>query len=318
VAVGAALLLAGRGGSAWQRFALLAVFGVGAAGLALWISPNCLRGPYGDLDPGLMRILLAPIGEAMPLWDWVLPLRPQLAILVLPVAGLVALLIAIASTDGEERRRWLLLGAFVLVAMLVMLLQVRGTRLASIVTLPAAAWLVTRGWQRFRAAQTLRAAFGFVLLIIPFAGMLHWQLGNLALSRTEAVVGNADYESAYAACTRSNSYTRLAALPASRIIAYMIIGHKILYSTPHSVVASGYHRNQQGLKDEVAFFGGSEAEARDVATRRGLDYLVTCRGISPEDSLDGLPPFKGFAWSWLTPVSGADEPLQIYRISLPS
>lgn len=317
VAVGAALLLAGRGGAAWRRFGLLAVFGAVAGAVALWISPNCLRGPYGDLDPELMRILLAPIGEAMPLWDWVLPLRPQLAILVLPVAGVVALVIAIASTHGEERRRWMVLGAFVLVAMLVMLLQVRGTRLASIVTLPAAGWLVTRGWERFRAAQTLRAAFGFVLLVTPFAGMLHWQLGILAFSRAEAVVGNADYESAYAACTRSDSYARLAALPPSRVIAYMIIGHKILYSTPHSVLASGYHRNQQGLKDEVRFFGGSEAEALDVVRRRGLDYLVTCRGISPEDSLDGLPPFKGFAWSWLRPVSGPDEPIQIYRIAGP-
>lgn len=318
LAVAAALALARNTGSAWLRFAALAGFGAIAAGLALWISPNCLRGPYGDLDANLMRILLAPIGEAMPLWEWLLPLRPQLAIVVLPVAGLVALVVAVASTRGEERRRWLLLGAFVVAATLVMLLQVRGTRLASIVTLPASAWLIARGWQRFQAAQTLRAAAGFALLAVPFAGMLHWQLASLAFSRTEAVVGNAGYDSAYAACTRSDSYGRLAQLPPSRIVAYMIIGHKILYTTQHQVLASGYHRNQQGLKDEVTFFGGSEAAALDVVRRRGLEYLVTCRGISPEDSLDGLAPFKGFSWSWLTPVSGPDEPIQIYRISLPS
>lgn len=317
LAIMGALLLGRRTQSTWLRLALLAGLGAIAGGAALWISPNCLRGPYGDLDADLMRILLAPIGEAMPLWDWFLPLRPQLAILVLPVGGVVALCVAVAASRGEERRRWLLLGAFVLAAVLVMLLQVRGTRIASIVTLPASAWLVSRGWQRFQAAQSLRAAVGFVLLVIPFAGMLHWQLASLAFSRSEAVVGNEGYDSAYAACTRSDSYGRLAQLPPSRIVAYMIIGHKILYATPHQVLASGYHRNQQGLKDEVAFFGGTEAAALDVVRRRGLQYLVTCRGISPEDSLDGLPPFKGFAWSWLTPISGPEEPIQIYRITAP-
>lgn len=313
-----ALLLGSRTPSSWVRLGLLAGFGGLAAALALWISPNCLRGPYGDLDPALMRILLAPIGEAMPLWDWVQPLRPQLAILVLPVAGLVALAVAIRRSAGEVRRRWVLLGAFVLVAMLVMLLQVRGTRLATIVTLPAAGWLLAWGWQRFRATPTLRAALGFALLATPFAGMLHWQLASLAFGSSAAVVANAGYEQSYAACTRAASYERLAQLPPSRLIAYLIIGHKILLSTPHQVVASGYHRNQAGLKDEVRFFGGSEAEALDVVRWRGLHYLVTCNGISPEDGLDGLPPFKGFSWPWLKPISAPDEPIQIYRIDLPA
>lgn len=300
------------------RFALLAVLGTVAAGLALWLSPNCLRGPYGDLDPELTRILLGPIGEAQPVWEWLFPLRPSVAILLLPLAGLGAAVLAIANTRGEEQARWIVLFVFLAAAVLVMLLQVRGTRLATIVALPAGTWAVTIAWARLRERQSLAAALGVVLAALPFLGMLHWPAGVLLFGANAERVIDPSFDEASEACSRTAAYERLAALPPGRVLNYMIIGPKILVVTPHQIVNAGYHRNTEGLRDLVRFFGGSEADALEVVQRRQLDYLVVCRGIGPEDGLAGLAPFKGLSWPWLTPLSRPDEAVQIYRIDTAS
>ena len=122
-------------------------------------------------------------------------------------------------------------------------------------------------------------------------------------------------------CLAKQSYAKLAALPASRLVGYLIIGPTLLLHTPHQIVSAGYHRNEAGLRDMARFFSGDEAEALAVARERELQYLVYCRGVPLENGLWGLKRFKpydasGNRWLWLIPLTDPAEAIQIYRIDL--
>lgn len=296
-----------------RRFIVLAAAGLLAAAVLLVLFPECRGGPYGNLDPELAAILLPQIGEAQPVWVWVAPLRPQVALLLAPLAGMAALVWAIWRSPPERRDRWLVLGGFCLLLFIVAMLQVRGVRLLSIALLPAGAHVVAVAWARLQRRQSLGAAALAALAIFTFSGVPHLALAGAAAAAMPRAVPTASSAGPDSCMTRA-AFAPLAALPPSRLIAYLIIGPQILIETRHGVVSAGYHRNEQGLKDMVRFFGGGEAEARAVVAERELDYLVFCNGIDPADGLAGVAPFTGPGWSWLTPVAPPDAPIQIYAI----
>lgn len=296
------------------RFAALALSGVLVGGTTLWFFPECVSGPYGNLDADLAAILMTEIGEAHPIWTWISAgLRPGLSILILPFAGLLAVVAAAFFDNPSRRMDWLILLAFCVALIVVMIMQVRGYRLAAIAVLPAAAWLVSVAWSRFRARQSPGAALVAGIAVLGFMGAVHWAVA-VALFVPHVKPRQIARNEAWNACLDRDSYARLASLPPGRIISYLLIGPQILLNTPHSIVTAGYHRNEAGLRDAVRFFSGDEAEARAVAAERGLDYLVFCRGLQPQEGLHGLPRFEGTGWSWLTMLSGPEEPLQIYTI----
>ena len=62
------------------------------------------------------------------------------------------------------------------------------------------------------------------------------------------------------------------------ILTHPTAGPEIMYRTPHAVVGSPDHRNQDGIHDCVAFFRTSdEAEARAIVAARGVDLVIACR-----------------------------------------
>lgn len=314
LAVLVTLAVAGRARSPLVRLLVLGAAGGVAIVLLLLAFPACRSGPYGNLDADLADVLLPQIGEAQPLWVWAAGMRPQLALLVAPLAGLAALVYALWRCPPDRRDRWLVLGGFCLMLLVVAMAQMRGTRLLGVALLPAGAFVVASAWARLRQRQTLGAAALAGLAVLTFSGLAHWTIAVLAAARLAPAVPSAE-RIAWQACEAPAAFAPLAALPPSRVIAYLIIGPQILIETPHSIVSAGYHRNEQGLRDMIRFFGGGEAEARDVVAERELDYLVFCNGIDPADGLAGVAPFPGLGWSWLTPVSPPDAPIQIYAIN---
>ncbi|WP_417310244.1 hypothetical protein [Devosia sp.] len=318
LAIACAWLVTGRRAApAWQRLGVLAVAGLVAMAAALAISPACLHGPYGNLEPWLVDMLLAPIGEAQPLMTWMIPLRPVLAALILPVTGLGACIAAVLMHRGERRIDWLAMLAFLAFSMIVTFAQVRGLRLATIIALLPAAWALATAWRAFKPNQTLWTTLRLVGLAFAFMGLLHLVVAKMvyeALTPPSYEVEDVVFADDLKACVMPEAYARLQQLPTGRVMSSLLIGRQILYETDHSIVSSAYHRNVAGLKDAVRFFGGGEAEARAVVDERALDYLVLCRGVQPGDALEGMPDFDASGFDWLTPISAPDEPLQIYRI----
>lgn len=297
------------------RLGVMALLGLATIALVLWLFPECRNGPYGNVDADLANILFPEIGEAQPLWEWAGQMRQQLALLVAPVLGMVAVLLVPALSPANQRWRWLVLAGFCLALFLVFCLQVRGFRLLSVAVLPGSAWLVARVWQWFRARQTLVSAAAAGVTIMAFTGAAHWSLFSLAFS-TLAPKAPVAQELSWNGCLERSAYQPLAALPPGRMMSFLLIGPQLLLETPHAVVSAGYHRNEAGLRDMVRFYGGGETEARAVASERGLNYLVFCRGLPANQGLANVPDFEGLGWSWLVPISPPEATLQIYAIDL--
>jgi len=313
VAVAAAPVLRG----AWQRFGALGALAIMAMGLCLWLFPECMGGPYGNLDDDLASILMPEIGEAQPIWVWASGWRPQVSLLVVPIIGSLGIVLAAALAPRQTRWRWAVLGGFCFALFVVFCLQVRGFRLLSIALLPGPAYLGALAWEQLRQSKSLVSIGRVVLTFIAFAGAGHLVLFSLA----HAAMGLSPpvpptRAASWADCQARSAYEQLAALPRGNMMSFLLIGPQLLLETPHSVVSAGYHRNEDGLRDMVRFFEGGEAEALAVVRERGLDYLVFCRGIEPTTALAGLPDFEGLGWSWLTPLSDPEAGLQIYAIDL--
>lgn len=299
------------------RFGALAVLGALAITIVVISFPECLAGPYGNLDPDLARILMTQISEAQPLFAWVYE-NPQFAALVVtPVLGLAAMLLATALAPHDQRWRWIVLSGFCLALFAVFCLQVRGFRLLTIAVLPGLAWIAAQLWAWFRSRQTLLAAAVTGLTLLSFTGVAHYWVAYNLVQALSSDAGPSEALVNWDACLQREDYEPLAELPTGTAMSFLLIGAQILLETPHSIVSAGYHRNEDGLRDMVRFYGGGEAEARAVAEQRGLDYLVFCRGLPPNGGLEGVPAFEGLDWPWLEPISDPDADLQIYAIDLP-
>jgi hypothetical protein len=315
----AALPLGSR--PAWQRLAAgLAIGGVTAAGLAV-VFPDCVRGPYAALGPWLLANWIDQIEEAKPLW-LALPAAPAFLIAaLLPVMlALLTGLWQVLRADGR-RRVWLIYLGFLALTALVMLLQVRGARLAVPLALPAVAVAISLLREAYLKKNVV-AGIGLLLAWFAGAGLAVGLTVN-AVMPPAGSTAQASGAAPLAACRLPQSYAALGALPASRVMSLIDLGAHVLAYTPHGVVGAPYHRNVEGLSDSFGFFNATTAEARAIAARRQLGLVVICPGM-PE--LRGLPDTapdalvrqfaEGQHPDWLVPIDGPG-PLVIYRIVNP-
>ncbi|MBK8085013.1 MAG: hypothetical protein IPK28_14975 [Devosia sp.] len=275
----------------WRLLAGLGAAAVSAAGLAL-LYPECLAGPYADLDPWLVTHWLSRVEEAQP----ALALFANRADFVI-AAGLPTLLglgfalwMATAAPSGG-RERWVTMALFLLVAVAVTLMQARAARLGAALAPAVGGALVATaraGYLRHRRPADLAVLLGGW---VGFAGMV-LALAAGSVSGLAAPSGESTGRaSAFGAddCLRPQAYTALAALPPGRLMAPIDLGAHLLAFTAHEVVGAPYHRAQGGLRDTLRFFGSSGNEAREIVRRRGLAWLVLCPALAD----DGVPPDVG-------------------------
>lgn len=329
--VGVALLVAGLFTFAslvpplrapWQRFLLLA--GPGVAGLFVLVTlyPQCLKGPYAALDSWLQANWIASIVEAKP-WLSNLVEMPAYAIAIgLPVLlGLVIVayrLLRIRQARGE----WAVLLVFLAATALVMLAQVRGARLAIMLSMPVAAWLIVRARHRYLAKPRLTNIIALTGSWLAFSGVVLALAVNAVLMFIPGrVPENGNGRANTEACLVPAAFADLAALPPERIMSPIDLGAHILLYTPHAVVAAPYHRNQQGVRDAFRFLNDPIANARTILAERGIGLVVICPGMpemggipgNAEDSFVSLF-FRDALPDWLHDVSVPNTPLRIYSV----
>jgi hypothetical protein len=297
------------------RLLAMVVAGAASFGTVAALFPACIGGPYGDVPPDVMGVLFTDIAEAQTLFER-LAADPATGIAFTSTAliGLGLTAWKAWRESGERRVSWLLVFAFLAATSVVMLLQIRGARLATPFAFPAAAWLITVARERYVKGRQLGQAAVLLGSWVLMSGVAQFgTLLALALATTPAVADAAtDDATARRVCFLKETYMELAALPVGRVIAPYRIGPHILRYTPHAVVATGFHRNGMGVLDTVAFFAGDEAAARRIAADRGIDYVVTCPGAPIYEGAVG--PSGGGTWEWLEQVKTTGSPLKLYRI----
>ncbi|MGH6650366.1 MAG: hypothetical protein ACREB7_04460 [Sphingopyxis sp.] len=325
-AVAAALLLAGARLGVVQRdwrarLALLAVAGGVGALVFAWISPACLAGPFGTLEPLVRDFWYLNVLEGRPVWRQG---APKIALLVAPSLAGLALTFAIwrRAAPGPAKARWevmlLVLGASVLLSLLV----VRTVAVTHIYALPALAATGVALWRhgQSRATAPARIAASLaVLLVLPVV------LGQVAMSAVAAIAPAEPTDPAtLAPCPTPADLAVLARQTPGLVMSGVDIGPTILVRTSHSVVATAHHRNHAAINRVISAFAAAPDDAATIVAASRADYLFVCSGQHemqniaqsfPGGLADRLarhaPP------AWLEPVPLPDGSVAaLYRVRL--
>ena len=308
--------------AAWQRLLLLGALGlVGVAAIA-FNYPECLAGPYGQLDTWLREHWIGAIVEARP-WAESLPDIPAY-VLAVGVPVLLAVLVVLWRLwrVSEGRAEWAVLLVFLVATALIMLVQLRGARLALMPAIPAAAWAIVAMRRRYLARPRLLPALGLAASWLAFSGLVLaiavTMLVNVVPGRPQLV---AQARAGKEPCLVPAAFADLRALPPERIMTPIDLGSHMLLETPHSVVAAPYHRNEAGVLDAFHFFNEPIDTARAILEQRGIGLVVTCPAMAEMEGLiDAADDSFVRLWQagtlpdWLADVSLPGGALKVYAV----
>ncbi len=127
-------------------------------------------------------------------------------------------------------------------------------------------------------------------------------------------------------CTTYDALRGLDALPPALLFTPLDIGAHMLAYTHHSVVATGHHRNGQGMKEAISGLLASPDEARVIVTGTHAGYVVFCAGENevrkyarrqPDSLIAAL--LRNEHPAWLQPVAmRPGERVRVYRVVYPA
>lgn len=299
-----------------MRVVVIASIGAGALVSVFAVDPHWLKGPFGSLPPLVKEMWYNQIDEGLPLWQvgW----DESAMALAQPLVGVIGSIVALRSVSGIERERWASYFFLLAAATCATGYVLRFGTTASIIALPATAYLCQRA---YRSARTLSlmplrvgATAGALCIMTPaFAVPLSVAPPN---NRLERAIKAADL------CSRRSEIEKLRALPTGDIAAPVEITPAILLSTPDRAVASGHHRNASGINDVLELFLYPPKEGARIIARRNVDYVVFCMN-APESirfanrGRGGLAAMlqSGRAPDWLEPVDVRGlQGLKVWRV----
>lgn len=304
----------------WQgRMLALSITGAAALALAAGLAPACLSGPFSNLEPGVAELWLERVGESQSLLAW--GARTAFAHCAFTMAGIAGAAMAFRGATGVERFQWSTLLCALIVGSALMLIVGRTGAVAQALAIPGAVFFARELLHRARRISFLlarvAATAGALSLGTPVAYLL------LSLSIQQANIAEA---------VRGIScidYSELPALSAGRqlnIMAPLDIGPALLTRSPHTIVATGHHRNHIAMAEVISVFTGPEQTARGILQRRRIDFLLICtqahearlyQRAAPNGLMNRL--VTGEPPEWLTPTpNGPNSGLRLYRVSSPN
>jgi len=291
------------------RIAALGLIGAcGGAGLALFLSasPECLAGPFANLDPLVREYWYDFVLEGRPFW-----MQPPALALAAIAQGLVAIGVTFHLWREAEpnRRGWwldylLLQAAALLGGMLVW----RSMAFAGAISALPLGWLAHALILRLRKAMPLATKIGLAVggmaLLMPAFPI------GLAVMLLPARAGAADSARLRtSSCDLRENASQLDRFAPATIFAPIDLGPSLLERTHHSVVATGHHRAQLAMRDVIRAFIGSPAEAEAIVKSHKARYLVLCTDLGePKIYAEAAPRglmaqlLAGDVPDWLEPV----------------
>lgn len=285
--------------------------------LAALTYPDCLAGPYGQVDPRLYPIFLDHVTEAQSAWQ--ILTRDPLGALGDYMASVLAL--GLSGYVLVTRRRDLPPAAVLLMVLLaatfaVGAVQVRGMAAAQIVGAVIGGAVAAHLAEATRGRTDL-AAVALRLSFLPLAPLL-WLL--IGLAGTDDTGESAAADAGMTDC-RQTFAEALAGRSPGLVASTTNFGSFLLLATPHRVLAAPYHRNTDGLVTAHGIITGvPDRNALDAA---GVVYVAVCgaddemgvyRATAPEGLFVQLD--AGIRPDWLEPIaeSGAGK---VFRVLPP-
>ena len=298
--------------------------GAGALGMAVFgtLAPECLRTPFGALDPVVHDYWYRLVPEGMPIWKHsardAVPAVVQLAV-ALAATGLLA-----RRSSGERRTFWLHYLALLGYACALGMAFNRSLAFAGVVAAVPLGWFIAESLRRLAAtASVARRTVGTVLLVAVLMPSTIFMLAD-GLRPTPAVVRAK--QSAVGVfetnCLDAGAVARLRALPRGEIFMPFDLGPTVLMRTDHSVTATGHHRAEAAMAAVIDGFRAPPDAARAIIAGRDADYVLACSEmidtqVYARSSPNGLAArlLGGDAPEWLEPVPGFERgPSRVWRV----
>jgi hypothetical protein len=265
-----------------NRGATLVLGGVLALGVVGLFYPPFFRGPWAEVDPELIRIWLAQVGELRALWPtgsrgWGrFTVYLGLAVIALPGA-----LWLLARERNEAREAaWLFLATALGVFFVAAGFRVRFAAFAEVLAVVFIAGLLDRTFPsrdralHAKAGPVVRALAAAVVVTGPVViGALIWSVSDSLPSRATAQAGAMCSVKDMADYLSSESWLAYAPLT---IAAHVDFGPELLYCTPHRVLATPYHRNAGVVAAHGLLTSRDLVASQILARARGVDLVLLC------------------------------------------
>jgi hypothetical protein len=309
------------------RTALCAVAGASGLAILLWLAPQCAGDAFNNLDPLVMTYWFNRGPEGLPIWE--LPSVFAIPYWVYYAIGAVVLIVfRFISTPIAKDDRLFLLLLLICSAVIGLFVSRAALYAVALVNMIAAAMflgIMTQSEHLSSIARRMIVRILAIILIIPSAiGQYIVGLDNDVAMAADPRVKAEDknFNQLALQCQKASSARALNALPSgSQLMTALDTAPAVLMFTDHKIVATGHHRNQHAMADVIRSFVGTEAEAKNIYKKRGIQYLVTCEG-SFELQLYYYRAPKGFGAQinkgqlpdWLVKDQRIG-PFQIYRVA---
>jgi len=266
---------------------------IAAVGVALLLAafvrmaaPQCLAGPYAQLDPRLAALWLASVNEARSLFSMMRDLPQEVpAYFGLPLAALLLGTIQCVRERGERRWNWIACVASLAALVLVSLWELRGASganaLAAVLVPAALLRMLPAPDDRSSYFGVSRVALLAILFLNPVTLLLLGNGAAYAVMATGVAARQVIKSGDAGTCQRAADYAALATLPRGRVLGFIDAGPFILLESPHAVLAAPYHRNQAGNNAMLDMFLAAPDDAKALMAARGIDYVAFCPG-APE------------------------------------
>jgi hypothetical protein len=300
-----------------SRLALLAVAG-GSGALAFALGgPDCLAGPFGELSPLVREHWYEGIGEGHPIWT---QSAMSIGVFGLPsLGGLAALFWSLRRAEAANyARAWRRLVPVALAGLLLSLFVLRTTAVAHAYLIPAFVLplLAFVGWARgLRHALPRIAATVAAILLLPVSLAA---LGSLIMGQ---LVGDQSSDMPVH-CLDAKALAPLQKMPATIFFTPMDMAPALLVGSPHSVIATGHHRNHRAMHHLLATFMADPVKAEAGVRATGASHILFCANladfrnlakVAPKSLAADLAAHRALPWLEREPALG-NGPLYAYRL----
>ncbi|WEK45369.1 MAG: hypothetical protein P0Y56_10005 [Candidatus Andeanibacterium colombiense] len=302
--------------------AMLGIVGIaGLAGVAVFVhlAPQCLAGPFGNLDPLVREYWYDHVLEGRPVW-----LQPYDQAIPAVLQGLIALAAAVAlwrkSAPGPNRDLrvdYLLLLA---AAFAAGLMTWRSMDFACAIASAPLGWAAYRLLLRFRSARTPKGRLGATLAAI----MVLLPSTPVAIARVVAPTTLPEAQVAIrdSGCDLHEQAAALDRFAPVTVFAPLDVSATVLERTRDGVIATSHHRAQMAMHDVILAFTSPEAQAHAIVLRHHAGYLAICTDLGEAKLYSRPAPgglmaqlVAGKAPEWLEPVAiGQGTTFRVWKV----
>jgi hypothetical protein len=317
--------------SGWApRLGALAAVGVASAAVYAGLDPNCLKGPFADVDVRLRTFWLPNVQEIRPIPRVWRSDHSTVLTLLAPMALGAAAWLYLARDPERRRDPFLILcGLCLLAGSITGWNAIRMAGYANWFAAPLIAAAVVKLSERYARGMMLATAVGACAAAPVVTGAAAIQIDKAVKAATKPAP-KAAVKAAIKApqprgargdrCFQTAAFADLARRPAGIVLSEIDLGPFILAHTKSSAMAAPYHRMNWGLVESRAVLSTPAEAAVAGARKLGATYVLECptharnadRSGMPADSLQkrldrNQPP------AWLEPLSTSGS-LRLYRV----